>query len=204
MLTGAGDAFCSGADLSESPVTDGLTSMRHVGDLILALHRLAKPTIAKVGGVAAGMGANMALGCDLILASEDARFIEIFSRRGMSIDGGGSWVLPRLVGLHRAKELAFFAEPISAPDALAMGLVNRVVPAGELDVLTEAWARKLAAGPTIALSMTKTLLNNGVSVSMQQALEDEARCQIVSAGTRDIVEAMKAFVEKREPVFEGR
>ncbi len=204
VLTGAGDAFCSGADLSESPVTDGLTSMRHVGDLILALHRLAKPTIAKVGGVAAGMGANMALGCDLILASDDARFIEIFSKRGMSIDGGGSWVLPRLVGLHRAKELAFFAEPIWAPDALAMGLVNRVVPAGELDALVDDWARKLAAGPTIALSMTKTLLNNGLSVSMQQALEDEARCQIVSAGTSDIVEAMKAFVEKREPNFEGR
>jgi 2-(1,2-epoxy-1,2-dihydrophenyl)acetyl-CoA isomerase len=193
VLTGAGGAFCSGADLGESPVTDGLTSMRHVGDLILALHRLAKPTIAKVGGVAAGMGANMALGCDLILASDEARFIEIFSKRGMSIDGGGSWVLPRLVGLHRAKELAFFAEPVSATDALAMGLVNRVVPAG-----------KLAAGPTIALSMTKTLLNNAFGASMLQAVEDEARCQIVNSGTADIVEAMKAFVEKREPRFEGR
>ena len=146
----------------------------------------------------------MALGCDLILASDDARFIEIFSKRGMSIDGGGSWVLPRLVGLHRAKELAFFAEPLSAPDALAMGLVNRVVPAADLDALVDEWAAKLAAGPTIALSMTKTLLNHGSTVSMQQALEDEARCQIVSSGTADIVEAMKAFVEKREPHFEGR
>jgi len=204
VLTGAGGAFCSGADLSESPVSDGLTSMRHVGDLILGLHRLTKPTIAKVGGVAAGMGANMALGCDLILASDDARFIEIFSKRRMSIDGGGSWVLPRLVGLHRAKELAFFAEPLSAPDALAMGLVNRVVPADELDALVDEWAAKLAAGPTIALSMTKTLLNHGSLVSMQQALQDEARCQIVCSGTADIVEAMKAFVEKREPHFEGR
>ena len=204
VLTGAGGAFCSGADLSESPVTDGLTSMRHVGDLILGLHRLPKPTIAKVGGVAAGMGANMALGCDLILASDDARFIEIFSKRGMSIDGGGSWVLPRLVGLHRAKELAFFAEPVSAADALAMGLVNRVVPAGELDALVDEWAGKLAHGPTIALSLTKTLLNNAFAVSMQQAVEDEARSQIVNSGTADIVEAMKAFVEKREPHFEGR
>jgi 2-(1,2-epoxy-1,2-dihydrophenyl)acetyl-CoA isomerase len=204
VLTGAGDAFCSGADLSESPVTDGLTSMRHVGDLVLALHRLAKPTIAKVGGVAAGMGANLALGCDLIVASEAARFIEIFSRRGMSIDGGGSWVLPRLVGLHRAKELAFFAEPVSATDAMAMGLVNRVVPAADLDGLVDEWARKLATGPTIALSMTKTLLNHSLAVSMEQAVEDEARCQIVNAGTSDIVEAMKAFVEKREPSFEGR
>jgi 2-(1,2-epoxy-1,2-dihydrophenyl)acetyl-CoA isomerase len=204
VLTGAGDAFCSGADLGESPVTDGLTSMRRVGDLILALHRLAKPTIAKVGGVAAGMGANMALGCDLIVASDDARFIEIFSKRGMSIDGGGSWLLPRLVGLHRAKELAFFAEPIAAADALAIGLVNRVVPRAELDVVVDEWADRLAAGPTLALSMTKTLLNNAGSVSMQQALEDEARCQIVNAGTSDIVEAMKAFVEKREPKFEGR
>ena len=183
VLTGAGDAFSSGADLAENPVNDGLTSMRHVGDLILALHRLAKPTIARVNGVAVGMSCNLALGCDLIVASTTARFSEIFTKRGMSLDGGGSWLLPRLVGLHKAKELAFFADLVSADDALAMGLVNRVVAPEELDAVVGEWARRLASGPPIALSMTKTMLNNAFEVSMAAALEDEARCQIVNART---------------------
>jgi enoyl-CoA hydratase/carnithine racemase len=204
VLTGAGDAFSSGADLAESPVSDGLTSMRRIGDLVLALHRLAKPTIARVNGVAVGMSCNLALGCDLIVASTTARFSEIFTRRGMSIDGGGSWLLPRLVGLHKAKELAFFADLVSADDAMAMGLVNRVVPPDELDAVVGDWARRLASGPTIALSMTKTMLNNSFAASMASALEDEARCQIVNAGTADTGEAIRAFLEKRDPVFQGR
>ena len=204
VLTGAGDAFSTGADLTENPVSDGLTSMRRVGDLVLALHRLAKPTIAAVNGTAAGMSVNLALGCDLILASSTARFSQIFSKRGMSIDGGASWLLPRLVGLHRAKELAFFGDLVPAEDALAMGLVNRVVPPDELPTLVAAWATRLAAGPPIALSMTKTMLNNSFAVSMAQAVEDEARCQIVNAGTADLAEAMAAFVEKRDPVYRGR
>lgn len=204
VLTGAGGAFSSGADLNANPVNDGLTSMRRVGDLVLAIHRLAKPTIAAVPGVAAGMGVNMALGCDLILAAESARFSQIFVKRGMSIDGGGSWLLPRLVGLHKAKELAFFGDLVSAPDALAMGLVNRVVPDAELPSLVAEWARRLAAGPPIALSMTKTMLNNSLATSMAQAVEDEARSQIVNAGTADLTEAVTAFLEKREPRFQGR
>ena len=116
--------------------------MRHVGDVALALHRLPQPTIAKVGGVAAGAGANMAFGCDLIVASDEARFTEIFARRGLTIDFGGSWLLPRLIGLHKAKELAFFADIISAKEAEAFGLVNRVVPAGELDAFVDDWAQQ--------------------------------------------------------------
>lgn len=204
VLTGAGDAFSSGADLSENPVSHGLTSMRRVGDLVVALHRLAKPTIARVNGVAVGMACNLALGCDLIVASTTARFSEIFTKRGMSIDGGGSWLLPRLVGLHKAKELAFFAELVSAPDALAMGLVNRVVPPEELDAVVAEWAGRLASGPPIALSMTKTMLNNSFSTTMAAAVEDEARCQIVNAGTADLAEAVRAFLDKRDPVFQGR
>src|SRR2546430_14339333 len=142
--------------------------MRHIGATALALHRLAKPTIAKVGGIAAGAGCNLALGCDLIVASDNARFSEIFSRRGLSVDFGGSWVLPRLIGLHRAKELAFFAEIVSAKEAADIGLVNRVVPAGELDAVVDDWARRLAAGPPIALSMTKATLNNSSSASPAQ------------------------------------
>lgn len=206
VLTGAADAFCSGADLVD-PARDGhhgLVRMRHIGDVALRLHRLAKPTIAKVNGVAAGAGCNLALGCDLVVASDTARFSEIFARRGLSIDFGGSWLLPRIVGMHRAKELAFFADIISAKEAADFGLVNRVVPAGELDAFVHDWARRLAAGPPLALSMTKTMLNNAFAVSMDQALEDEARSQSVNFATDDTAEAMLAFVEKREPRFTGR
>ncbi len=206
VLSGAGGAFCSGADLSDSSSLSrhGLARMRHINAVALALHRLAKPTIAKVGGVAAGAGANLALGCDLIVASEDARFSEIFSRRGLSLDFGGSWLLPRLVGLHKAKELAFFAEVISAAEAERLGLVNRVVSAATLDDFVNDWARRLALGPPLALSMTKTMLNNSLMVSMDQALEDEARAQSVNFATSDFGEAVAAFMQKREPRFEGR
>jgi 2-(1,2-epoxy-1,2-dihydrophenyl)acetyl-CoA isomerase len=205
VVTGAAGAFCSGQDLSgvNAAGDHGLVRMRRVGDVALALHRMPKPTIAKVDGIAAGAGCNLALGCDLIVASEDARFSEIFSRRGLSVDFGGSWVLPRLIGLHRAKELAFFAEIVSAKEAADIGLVNRVVPGAELDAFVDGWARTLAAGPPLALSMTKSLLNNGLVTSMEQAVEDEARCQALNFSTADAVEAMQAFSEKRDPNFRG-
>jgi enoyl-CoA hydratase/carnithine racemase len=207
VVTGAGDAFCSGADLTDASRAERphqLVAMRHIADVALALHRIAKPTIAKVNGVAAGAGCNLALGCDLIVASENARFSEIFARRGLSIDFGGSWLLPRLIGLHKAKELAFFADVISAKEAEDFGLVNRVVAAPELDAFVDDWAKRLAAGPPLTLSMTKTMLNNSLMVSMDQALEDEGRCQTVNFATADTTEAMMAFVEKREPKFQGR
>ncbi|MDP9074628.1 MAG: enoyl-CoA hydratase [Actinomycetota bacterium] len=205
ILTGAGGAFCSGADLTDvDNRRHPLARMRQVGDVALALHRLPKPTIAKVGGVAAGAGCNMALACDLILASDEARFCEIFSRRGLSLDFGGSWLLPRLIGLHRAKELALFGGMLAAKEAADIGLVNRVVPAAELDALASDWARRLVAGPPLALSMTKTMLNRSFEVSFDQALEDEARAQVINFSSRDTAEGMMAFVERREPRFEGR
>lgn len=206
VITGAGGAFCSGADLSGgigTGSTASLDGMRHVGDVCMALHRITKPTIAKVGGVAAGAGLNLALGCDLVVASDDARFSEIFAKRNLSLDFGGSWVLPRLIGLHRAKELAFFADVITAKEAAEFGIVNRVVPAAELDAFVDDWARRLAAGPPIALSMTKTLLNNSMSMTMAQAVEAEAQAQNVNFTTADMAEAVAAFVEKREPRFQG-
>lgn len=205
VLTGAGGSFCSGADLSHTPADakSPLSRMRQLGAVALALNRIPQPTIAKVRGVAVGAGCNLALGCDLVVASEDARFSEIFSRRGLSIDCGGSWILPRLIGLHRAKEVAFFAEMLSARDAAELGLVNRVVAAAELDALVEDWARRLAAGPPIALSMTKTMLNNSAALSIGQAVEDEARCQVVNFSTADTAEALRAFAERREPRFQG-
>jgi len=210
VITGAGGAFCSGADLSGGGVDGGqerrhqLSMMRGVGDVALTLHRLPQPTIAKVGGVAAGAGANLAFGCDLIVASDEARFTEIFARRGLTIDFGGSWLLPRLIGLHKAKELAFFADIISAKEAEAFGVVNRVVPAGELDAFVDDWAQRLAAGPPIALAQTKRLLNNSMAVTMEGALDDEGAAQTVNFGTADTAEAMAAFLAKRDPRFTGR
>ncbi|MGH9300480.1 MAG: enoyl-CoA hydratase/isomerase family protein [Acidimicrobiales bacterium] len=206
VMAGAGGAFCSGADLTDMAADSRheLEKMRGVADVALALHRLPKPTIAKVGGVAAGAGANLAFGCDLIVASDEARFSEIFSLRGLSIDFGGSWLLPRLIGLHKAKELAYFAEIISAEEAHVMGLVNRLVPSNQLDALVDEWSAKLSLGPPLALSMTKTMLNQSFATSMDQALEDEARCQTVNFASRDTAEAMAAFIQKRTPSFEGR
>lgn len=212
VLTGAGGAFCSGADLgsAEGPAggTDqpvhGLVRMRRLGDVALALHRLTKPTIAKVDGVAVGAGLGLALGCDLVVASDRARFSTIFSRRGLTLDNGSSWLLPRLVGMARAKELAFFGDMVPAADALSIGLVNRVLPADELDGFVEEWARRLAAGPPLALSMTKTLLHASHSASMEQAVESEARTQAVNYASVDTAEAIAAFREKREPRFVGR
>jgi len=206
VLTGAGGAFCSGADLGglDAVQLHQLPWMRQVGEACMALHNLPQPVIAKVVGVAAGAGCNLALGCDLIVASDDARFSEIFARRGLSIDFGGSYVLPRLVGLHKAKELAFFADIISAKEAVDLGIVNRVVPVAEIDAFVDDWARRLAAGPPLALSMTKKLLNQSLSVTVEQALENEAQAQTVNFFTADTAEAMLAFAEKRDPVFHGK
>ena len=205
VITGAAGAFCSGADLSPGVAAPtNLTGMRHVADVCLALHNLPQPTIAKVNGVAVGAGLNMALGCDLIVASTEARFSEIFSRRGLSVDFGGSWLLPRLVGLHRAKELVLLAEIIDAAEAERLGLVNKVVAPEELDAAVADWAHRLAEGPPIALAQSKRLLDSGLSVSLGQALDDEGRAQTVNFGTADTTEAVTAFLEKRQPRFEGR
>jgi 2-(1,2-epoxy-1,2-dihydrophenyl)acetyl-CoA isomerase len=210
VLTGAGDAFCSGADLGEPsnvagrPGDPALLQMRALGDVALRLHRLPKPTIAKVNGIAAGAGMSMALGCDLVVASENARFSQIFAKRGLSLDFGASWLLPRLIGLHRAKELAFLAEILGAAEAAELGLVNRVLPADELDEFVEHWARSLAAGPPLALSLTKSMLNDSLSLSFDQAIEEESRSQAANFASRDTREALVAFAEKRQPRFEGR
>jgi len=208
VVTGAGGEFCAGADLwqgaDDGPPPHGLVSMRHVGDVALALHKLPQPTIAKVRGVAVGAGCNLALGCDLVVASTNARFSEIFTKRGLSLDFGGSWVLPRRVPLHIAKELAFFAEIYSAAEIKEMGLVNRVVEDDDLDAFVDDWAQRLIALPPIALAQTKRMLNGSMSQTMSDALDDEGAAQTVNFGTRDTSEAIASFVEKRTPLFQGR
>ena len=163
-----------------------------------------KPTIAAVNGVAAGAGCNLALGCDLIIASDRARFSEIFSKRGLVVDFGGSWVLPRLVGMHRAKELVLLADVIDATEAERIGLVNRVVaarparrrPCSEI-------ATRLANMAPLALAASKRLLNQSFSVSMAEAIEAENTAQALMSTTSDTAEAILAFFERREPRFTG-
>lgn len=206
VFTGAGGEFCSGADLAEPADHDEhhLARLRRVGDLCLAIARLPQPTIAKVRGVAVGAGLNLALVCDLVVAAEGARFSEIFAKRGLSLDFGGSWILPRLVGMHRAKELALLARIIDSREAAEIGLVNRVVPEADLDAFVDGWAAELVAGPPIAMAMTKRLLNNAFNVTLEEALDDEGVAQTVNLGTTDNREAIAAFLAKRPPRFEGR
>ncbi len=210
ILTGAGGAFCTGADLTDrsGPATDaelsGLARMRRLGDVALMLHRVTKPTIAKVDGHAVGAGLSLALGCDLVVCTDRAKLSAIFSRRGLSLDMGASWLLPRIVGLARAKEIALFGDVWPAEEALAIGLVNRVVPPAEIDAFVDEWARTLAAGPPLALSLNKTLLNNSAHASMEQALENEARCQAINSSSHDTREGLAAFAEKRKPTYIGR
>jgi 2-(1,2-epoxy-1,2-dihydrophenyl)acetyl-CoA isomerase len=213
VLTGAGDGFCSGADLAPGDNPDlqnsgagiGTTfrQMRVVGRAALRLHQLPQPAIAAVNGVAAGAGLNLALGCDLIVASDRARFSEIFSKRGLNVDFGGSWLLPRLVGLHKAKELVFFADVIDATEAERVGIVNRVVPHDDLDKVTADLANRLAALPPIQLALSKRLLNQSFSVSMAEALEFEDTAQAMNFASKDTTEAILAFLQKREPKFTG-
>src|SRR5262245_1703756 len=208
VVTGDGDDFCSGADVSGTGEGGGhahqLQQMRAISAAIEALHSVPQPMVARVTGVCVGVGLNMALGCDLLIAADDARFSEIFARRGLSIDGGGSWVLPRIVGLQRAKELALLADIVDATEAERLGLVTRVVPRAELDSTVADVAGRLAAGPPLALSMTKRLLNQSAQVTLPQALEAEAQAQTVNFGSADTREAMVAFFERREPRFEGQ
>ena len=207
IITGAGDGFCSGADLTD-PGRDErphqLAVMRTIADIVLSLHGLPQPTIAKVNGVAAGAGCNLALACDLIVASDRARFTEIFAKRGLSIDFGGSWTLPRLIGIHKAKELALLAEIVDANEAERLGLVNRVVPANELDSFVSEWADRLCQNAPIAMAQTKALLNRSIGPSMSEALDSEGAAQAVNITTQDTTEALLAFREKREPEFGGK
>ncbi len=185
----------------------GVNALRHLQRCMASAQALCEgqhPVVDEVYGVAAGAGLNMALGCDLVYAADTARFSEIFARRGLTIDFGGSWVLPRRVGLHRAKELALLAEVIDAAEADRIGLVNRILPEADLDAHVADVVARIAAGPPLALSMSKALLNNGSQTSMSQALEAEGQAQAVNFGTQDTREAAMAWVQKRQPEFEGR
>jgi enoyl-CoA hydratase/carnithine racemase len=204
VITGAGGAFCSGADISTPEDTHPKDKLRRLTEVALALHELAIPTIAKVSGVAVGAGWNLALGCDFVVATPESRFCQIFSRRGLSVDLGGSWLLPKLVGLQQAKRLVLLAEMIDAEEARSLGLVTWVKPTDEIDTFVADLAGRLAAGPPVALAQSKGLLNDGANATLREALANEARAQPGNFATADSIEAYAAFAEKREPAFTGR
>ena len=216
QITGAGDAFCAGADVGRFTVTTGdqprgvdpraaqLAMKRGTQRVIRAIWELDKPVVAAVNGVAAGAGAQLALACDLVIAAESARFIEIFARRGMAVDCGAAFLLPRLLGMSKAKELAFFGDAVSAAEAERIGLVARAVPDAELAAVAEEWSTRLARGATRAIGASKQLLNRSFETSLADAFDQEAAAQSVIALTEDYREGIAAFTEKRDPRFTGR
>lgn len=205
VLTGAGGDFCAGADLAaDRGDLHPIQRMREIHKVGALLHEIPIPTIAQVSGVAVGAGLNLALGCDLVVADRTARFSEIFVKRALSLDLGGSWLLPRIVGIQQAKRLALLGEIIDAAEAERIGLVTYVVDPDELDAKVADLAGQLAAGPPIALTQTKVLLNESFQTTMREALESEVRTQAVNFATEDTAAAFAAFLNKTEPKFTGR
>ncbi len=209
VVRGAGEHFCAGGDVKlmqarRMTAAEGEQRVAALNRAILALARFRTPTIAMVDGYAVGAGCNLALACDLVVAADRARFGQVFARLGLVPDGGGTWLLPRRIGLARAKELVFTAEVITAADAERLGLVNRVVPAGELAARTDALARRIADGPPRALAMAKSLLTRGLAVDLETSVHWEALVQGLMIESEDHREGLAAFFEKRPPRFTGR
>ena len=218
VLTATGKGFCTGADLrsgrsTPAPKPEGAPE-RIMGDaarmirrgaqrLVSAVLDCEKPVVAAVNGTAAGIGAHLAFACDLVVAADEARFIEVFVRRGISPDGAGAYLLPRLIGLQKAKELIFFGDDLSAAEAERIGLVNRVVPSAELAATAAELAGRLATGPTKAISMAKWLLNRSLDSDRRTAFDEEAWAQELVVTTADAAEGLRAFAERRDPQFRG-
>lgn len=216
VIAAAGKHFCSGADvggLVRSGEGNDRPAMR-AGDgtkrllygsqrLISAILDCSKPVIAVVQGTAAGLGAHLAYACDLVLASESASFIEAFVLRGMAIDTAGAYLLVRRIGLQKAKELVFFGDKLSATQAAELGLVTRVVAPDALAGVAEDYVRRLAAGPTLAIGLSKRLLNRAHDADRAGAMLEEAMAQEISAGSHDSMEGVRAFMERRTPAFTG-
>jgi 2-(1,2-epoxy-1,2-dihydrophenyl)acetyl-CoA isomerase len=217
VITATGRAFCTGADLrvrrDPAPRPEGaparvmgearLMMLRGQVRLMSAVLDCEKPVIAAVNGIAAGIGAHLAFASDLVIAAESARFIEIFVRRGMVPDGLGSYLLPRIIGVQRAKELMLFGDDVHAPRAAEIGLVNKVVPDAELEAAAREWAERLAAGPTKSIQLTKWLLNRSLDADRHTMAQEESWAVELNATTLDMHEGMTAFVERRPPEWKG-
>jgi 2-(1,2-epoxy-1,2-dihydrophenyl)acetyl-CoA isomerase len=219
VITAAGDkAFCTGADLRggqrparprphdapEQVVGDGARTIRDGWQaLVTSVLDCEKPVIAGVNGTAAGGGMHLALACDLVVMAEEAKFVEVFVRRGIAPDAGGAWILTRLVGIQKAKELFFFGDDVPAAEAHRIGLVNRLVPRAELQTTLEEWATRLAEGPTKAIGVAKWLTNRALDVDRATSLSDEAMGQELVTRTQDSQEGIASFVERRPASFRG-
>jgi 2-(1,2-epoxy-1,2-dihydrophenyl)acetyl-CoA isomerase len=209
VITGNGRAFSSGQDLAEVQAKAGQFS---IGDhlrqgynrLVQQMVSLEKPIIGAINGVAAGAGCGVALAADIRIASDKASFMLAFSKVGLVPDSGLNWMLPRIVGYARAYEMALTADKIPAAQALAWGMVNRVVPAPQLMETVAAWAERLAAGPTLAFGLTKRAMNQGWTMSLAESLEYEAHLQEVCGRSADNLEGVQAFLQKRPPHFQGK
>lgn len=216
LLTATGTGFCTGADLrgGRPPSRPDGVPERIAGDVARTIQRgwqrlvasvldCEKPVVAAVNGTAAGGGLLLALACDVVVASRDARFICVFVRRGIAPDAGAAYLLTRLVGPQRAKRIALFGDDISAEEALAMGLIGEVVAPEELEGRATALAERLAQGPTRALAATKLLINRALDVDRGTAFLEEAWAQEWVVTTEDMREGTRAFVERRQPTFRG-
>ena len=211
LLTGAGRAFCAGQDLAAvlpqpgQPAPDlGDVVRECYNPIVRALRTLEKPVVAAVNGVAAGAGANLALACDFVVAAEGASFVQSFVHVGLIPDSGGTWMLPRLVGLARATQLAMLGEKIAARQALEWGMIYAVVPGEELAGAAAALAARLASLPTRGLGLTKRGFNAGLGAGFEAQLAFEEQLQREAGGTADYAEGVRAFVEKRRAAFGGR
>ena len=211
VITGAGRGFCSGGDVTAmnearksgkaSAISDKVDPLRD--DVVLAMRNATKPVIAAINGAAAGAGMNIALACDIRIASNKARLGQTFSRRGLHPDWGGTYFLPRLVGMAKAMELIWSGRMIDAQEALELGIVSQLTEPGDLMSTTMDLARSFAAGPPIVIRMSKRAMYRGMECDLKEALEFETYAQNVCSGTADAKEGIAAFVEKRDPVFSG-
>lgn len=211
LLTGNGRAFCAGQDLAEAtevssdPDRDLSEIVHHTYiPIIKGIRELEKPVVCAVNGTAAGAGANIALACDIVIASEDAKFIQSFSQIGLIPDSGGTYILPRLVGLARATALTFLGEKVSAQEAVEMGMIWKAYPADSFMDEAKAIAAKLAKMPTRGFGLTKRGFNAGFSNNLEQQMKLEAKLQSEAGETHDYKEGVQAFLEKRKPEFRGR
>ncbi|MDC7994545.1 enoyl-CoA hydratase-related protein [Altibacter sp. HG106] len=209
VLTGNGKAFCAGQDLKEVTSAEQNPGFKkileeHYNPIIQRLRAIEKPIIAAVNGVAAGAGANIALACDVVIATEQASFIQAFSKIGLIPDSGGTFFLPRLIGFQKASALMMLGDKVSASEAEKLGMIYKVVAAEDFSEVIQNTAAQLAQMPTKALGMTKRLLNESMTNDMTAQLELEGKLQIEAAQSDDYAEGVDAFVNKRKPNFKGK